>query len=40
MFVGVRSNNSDAERKREYVYVHSVVIYQKYLTRLGEMMIV
>ena len=42
MFVGVRleimkHNKSDIERQIEYV--HSAVVYQKYLTRLGEMII-
>ena len=40
MFVGVKIikfNKSDIERKIEYAY--SVVVYQKYLTRLGELII-
>ena len=42
MFVGVRNNNTQQirkiKKKKKYMYVHSVV-YQKYLTRLGEMII-
>ena len=40
LFVGVgnnKLNNSDVERQIQYVY--SVAVYQKYLTRLGEMII-
>ena len=40
MFVGVRNNKlkkSDVEKYIEYIY--SIVVYQKYLTRLGEMII-
>ena len=41
MFVGVRNNKTQQIRwskiNREYVY--SVAVYQKYLTRLGEMII-
>ena len=40
-FVGVKNkknlNKSDFERQIEYLY--SVAVYQKYLTRLGEMII-
>ena len=34
--------NSDfytESRNREYIHVYSVVVYQKYLTRLGELII-
>ena len=41
MFVGVRNNKtvnkSDVERHMQIEYVHSVVVYQKHLTPLGEM---
>ena len=40
MFVGVRNNKRNKSDVDRYVeYVHSVVVYQKYLTRLGEMII-
>ena len=37
MFVAVRNNKTQQIRQIEYV--HGAVIYQKYLTRLGEMII-
>ena len=37
VFVLMKLNKSDLERKIEYVY--SVAVYQNYLTRLGEMII-
>ena len=37
MFVGVRNNKTLQIRQIEYI--HSVVVYQKDLTRLGEMVI-
>ena len=40
IFVGVRNNKTQRQMlkdKKEYVY--SVAVYQKYLTRLGEMII-
>ena len=40
MFVGVRNNNlTKSDIERSIIYVHSVALYQKYLTRSGEMII-
>ena len=40
MFVGVRNNKTRKNQTvKEIEYVHSVAVYQKYLTRLGEMII-
>ena len=40
MFVGVRNNKTKKIRRSKKIeYVHSVAVYKKYLTRLGEMII-
>ena len=37
MFVGVRNNKLNKSNGKRYIeYVQSVIVYQKYLTRLGE----